>query len=293
MEPISNDTPLIVILGPTASGKTALALDLAERYNGEIIAADSRTVYKGVDIGTAKPTPEEQRRVPHHLIDVAMPDQQFTAADFQRLAQAAITDIAARGKLPLLVGGSGLYMDAVIYNFSFRGSGPDAKERERLQTLSVEELQAELAARNIPLPENAQNPRHLIRALETNGEAPMRDELRPHTLIIGLDPNREVLRQKITARVDAMVEEDGFIGEVKHLSEKYGWDAPALQAPGYRAFRGYIEGDSSLEEAKQLFVQNDMQYAKRQKTWFKRNPDIHWISKTAESVALVTTLLNK
>jgi tRNA dimethylallyltransferase len=291
MEPVADDTPLVVVLGPTASGKTVLALDLAERYNGEIIAADSRTVYKGVDIGTAKPTPEEQRRVPHHLIDVATPDQQFTAADFQRLARAPIIDIASRGRLPLLVGGSGLYIDAVIYNFSFRGR-PDARERERLQALSVEELQVELAARNIPLPENFQNPRHLIRALETNGGLPVRDELRPHTLIIGLDPDREVLRQKITARVDAMVD-DGLTREVKELSAKYGWNAPALQAPGYRAFRGYIEGVLSLEEAKQLFIQNDMQYAKRQKTWFKRNPDIHWISKTAEAVALITTLLNK
>jgi tRNA dimethylallyltransferase len=290
MEPFADNTPLVVILGPTASGKTALALDLAERYNGEIIAADSRTVYKGMNIGTAKPTAAERARMPHHLLDVAAPDQLFTVADFQKLAQKAISDITARGKVPFLVGGSGLYIDAVIYNFTFR-KAPDQAERVRLEELSTDELQRLAAARNLPLPENARNPRHLIRLLETGGELPRRDELRPHTLLLGLDPGREILRRKIIQRVDTMMEQ-GFLTEVRELSEQYGWDVPALLAPGYRAFRLYLEGAISLEEAKQQFVQNDMQYAKRQQTWFKRNGDIHWISKTAEAVDLITTLLN-
>jgi tRNA A37 N6-isopentenylltransferase MiaA len=161
----------------------------------------------------------------------------------------------------------------------------------RLEELSTDELQRLAAARNLPLPENARNPRHLIRLLETGGELPRRDELRPHTLLLGLDPGREILRRKIIQRVDTMMEQ-GFLTEVRELSEQYGWDVPALLAPGYRAFRLYLEGAISLEEAKQQFVQNDMQYAKRQQTWFKRNGDIHWISKTAEAVDLITTLLN-
>jgi tRNA dimethylallyltransferase len=244
-----------------------------------------------MDIGTAKPTAEERQQVPHHLLDVLPPNRQFTAADFQRLASIAITDIAARGHAPFLVGGSGLYIDAFLYGFTFRG-GANPVQRQALQVLSVEELQQLLHERGIPLPENQRNPRHLIRALETGGATPQRGSLRPHTLLLGLDPGREALRQTIIQRVDAMVAA-GFIDEVRSLAEAYGWDAPGLQAPGYRAFRGYIDGHLSLDEAKQLFVQNDMQYAKRQMTWFRRNADIHWISKMDEAVELVTTLLNK
>lgn len=291
MGSVAGATPLVVILGPTASGKTAISLPLAERFNGEIIAADSRTVYRDMDIGTAKPTSEERRRVPHHLLDVLPPDRQFTVADFQRLAIAAIADITARGRVPFIVGGSGLYIDAVVYGFSFRGA-PDLALRERLEGLGVEDLQQQLQERGIPLPENRRNPRHLVRALETNGAAAERGVLRPHTLLLGLNPGREVLRQKITQRVDAMVAA-GFIAEVCMLAERYGWDAPGLQAPGYRAFRPYLEGSTSLEAAKQQFIQNDMRYAKRQMTWFRRNPEIHWISKMEEAVDLVTTLLNK
>jgi tRNA dimethylallyltransferase len=291
MEPDAADPPLVVVLGPTASGKTALALQLAEQFGGEIIAADSRTVYQWMDIGTAKPTVEERRRVPHHLLDVLPPDRQFTAADFQRMARAAIVQIAGNGNVPFMVGGSGLYIDAVVYGFSFRGE-PDPTQREQLQALSVEDLQERLAEQGLPLPENSRNPRHLIRALETDGALPQRGRLRPRTVLIGLNPGREVLRQKITARVDAMVEA-GFVEEVRMLADRFGWEAPGLLAPGYRAFRQYLAGEATLEESKQLFVQYDMQYAKRQMTWFRRNPDIHWLSKMEEAVALVTTLLNK
>ncbi len=281
----------MVIVGPTASGKTALALELARQFGGEIVAGDSRTVYVGADIGTAKPTAEERAIVPHHLIDVATPDAQFTVADFQRLARAAIAGITRRGKLPILVGGSGLYIDAVIYNFSFR-SGHNPAGRGQYDGIPVAQLQALLLARGIPLPENSRNPRHLMRSLESNGQAHSRDALRPYTVIVGLDPGREALRQKISGRVTQMAQA-GLVDEVRRLAEEYGWDAPALQAPAYRAFRGYVEGALTLAQAEQLFVQNDVRYAKRQQTWFKRNPDIHWISKTAEAVDLITTLLNK
>lgn len=291
MGPYANNAPLIVVVGQTASGKSSLSMQLAQRFNGEIIAADSRTVYTGMDVGTAKPTVEDRKAVPHHLLDVVTPDQNFSVAEFQRLAKVAIEDITARGKLPILVGGSGLYVDAVIYNFSFRRS-PQADVRRDLQTLSVHKLQNRLAEAGLALPENKSNPRHLIRTLESGGEIPVREDLRPNTLVIGLVKEKQDLELAIKERVGRMIDE-GFVEEVKALAEKYGWDVPALQAPGYKAFRMYIAGHISLEEAKQQFIRNDLQYAKRQKTWFKRNKDIIWISKPEESIDLVTTFLNK
>jgi tRNA dimethylallyltransferase len=291
MASVATVTPLIVILGPTASGKSAMALALAEQFEGEIIAADSRTVYKGMDIGTAKPTFAERQRVPHHLIDVAFPDERFTVSDFKRMANEAIRTVGNRGHIPFLVGGSGLYIDAVIYDFGFRKEAT-LERRSELEKLSVLELQAALRKLRLPLPTNAQNPRHLVRALETEGEVSKRGELRRRTLVIGLDVDAERLRTRVTGRVDTMVA-NGLVGEVRRLSTRYGWATPALQATGYRAFRSYIEGEATLEEAKAKFVQNDMRYAKRQKTWFKRNKSIHWISKTEDAVDLITTFLNK
>lgn len=282
--------PLVVIVGETASGKSALAMNIAEQFEGEIICADSRTIYKGMDIGTAKPSAEDQARVPHHLLDVVRPDETFSAADFKRLALAAVKDITARGKLPLLVGGSGLYVDAVLYDFQFRAPANPAR-REALQQLSIEELQTALLEGDIPLPENARNPRHLIRTLETGGQRPEHAELRPNTLLIGLKIDREVLKENIIRRVGHMFNA-GFMDEVRTLVTKYGSDARALQAPGYKAAAAYLGGDLSLEEAKAQFVHNDLRLAKRQRTWFKRNKSIHWC-KTDEVVDLVTTFLNK
>lgn len=283
--------PLVVIVGPTASGKSALALDIAERWNGEIIAADSRTIYKGMDIGTAKPTLTDRDRVRHHLIDIVDPDQPFTVSDFQRLALAAITDITARGKLPILVGGTGLYVDAVLFNFSFRGAS-DPGQRQKIASLSVDELQAALKSLGLPLPRNERNPRHLVRVIETGGAPAVRQQLRPNTCIIGLDVDRETLAQRIADRVNAMFEA-GLEKEVTDLVDAYGWERPPLQTIGYQEFRLYLSGGISAQELRQLIITHTLQYAKRQKTWFRRNKSIHWISKTDEAVALVTTLLNK
>lgn len=291
MEPITNNPPLIVILGPTASGKTALAIHIAQEFNGEIIAADSRTVYRGMDIGTAKPTNEERQLVPHHVIDVVDPNEIFTVADFQRLANMAIADISSREKLPIMVGGSGLYIDSVIYNFSFRREA-DRKDRKEYEALSVEQLQKLILERNLPLPQNDRNPRHLVRTLESNGEQGGRADLRANTLVLGLDRPSAELRSRITARVDSMVG-DGFIDEISELLKMYDDDTPALQAPGYSAFRQYVSGKLTLQEAKELFIQSDWRLVRRQRSWFRRSKDIHWISKTAEAVDLVTTFLSK
>lgn len=285
--------PLIVIVGETASGKTDLALRLAGQFNGEIIAADSRTVYRGMDIGTAKPTAEEQARVRHHLLDVAEPDQKFTAADFKKLAQEAIKDITKRGKLPIMAGGSGLYIDSVLYDYKFRRPA-ESTARDYLSSRSVEELQLMLLERGLPMPNNPRNPRHLIRTIETDGLVSSKKELRPETLIIGLQPDRQELKHKIIGRVGQMLK-SGLIDEIKVLVERYGWEAEALQVPGYRAFRSYLEGEETLDEARQKFIQNDLHLAKRQRTWFKRNKSIQWYStpvKWTNVVERITTFLN-
>ncbi len=281
--------PLVVIVGPTASGKTALALELARRYNGEIICADSRTVYKGMDIGTAKPSSAERAEIPHHIIDIVAPDQTFTAAEFKRRALIWIDDITIRGKLPIMVGGTGLYIDGVIFDYAFLPPVPP-EERAELEAMSIEQLQAEITSRGIAMPENSKNKRYLVRALETNGEIPVRKGLRRNTLIIGLEVGREELKGRLTARVNEMVE-NGFIDEVKALGAKYGWNAPGLQAPGYKAFRQYIEHSITLDEAKNQFVQNDFALAKRQRTWFRRNPQIQWFASPASALAFISNWL--
>jgi tRNA dimethylallyltransferase len=283
--------PLIVIVGPTASGKSALALMLAERHNGEIIAADSRTVYKGMDIGTAKPSRAEQAHIKHHLLDVTTPDKVFTAAEFQRQANAAIADIESRGKLPILVGGSGLYIDGVIFDFKFQPP-VDAGERARLSKMSVEELQAEIVQKGYPMPENKLNPRYLMRTIERKGVTEERGDLRANTLIIGLAPDIKVLKGRIVKRVGDMVE-DGLVEETKDLVKRYGKDAPGLLSTSYKAIIQHIEGELSLEQAKEQFVLNDLHFAKRQKSWFKRNKHINWVANQAAAHEIVMTFLQQ
>lgn len=290
MESKSNKPPLVVIVGETASGKTALAIELARLFNGEVIAADSRTVYAHANIGTAKPTASQMDGIRHHLLDVVDPSQAFSAADFKRLANEAIADITSRGKLSIMAGGSGLYVDAVIYDYVFKPA-PDPEVRAYLQRLSVPDLQAMLHSKGIALPRNSQNPRHLVRAIETEGEQATKSDLRRNTLLLGLQTDKTILRDRLVRRVDEMIGQ-GLETEASQLATAYGWDAPGLQATSYKALREYITGQISLDEAKALFVQNDWHLAKRQRTWFKRNKDINWICKKEEAVELITTFLN-
>jgi len=285
--------PLVVIVGQTASGKSALGMELARRFDGEIIAADSRTVYRGLDIGTAKPTVADQVEIRHHLIDVADPDQTFNAADFKHLAKRAINDITSRGKLPIMVGGTGLYVDAVVYDFQFRPPASPA-ERQRLDNMTVSELTAEITARGLPMPDNYQNRRHLSRTLETNGAVSTRGQTRSNTLVMGPQPDQEVLKQRIADRIDIMFA-DGLVDEARRLFDRYGPMVPALETPGYSALKLYLDGAINLEETKALFVKNDSYLAKRQRTWFRRNNSIHWLSQQSvvdEAVELTTTFLH-
>ncbi len=283
---------LVVIVGETASGKSALAMHLAKQFKGEIISADSWAVYKGFDIGTAKATPEEQKQVRHHLIDIADPLKGFNAALFQHLAKRAINDIARRDKLPILVGGTGLYIDSVLYNYSFLPA-TDPKLRKQLNAMSLQELLTRAETEGLDTGGvDLRNKRRVIRLIENNGVRPTKRPLRTNTLIIGLSIPRQELIVKIRRRIDAMIS-SGFIEEVEALLARYPDDIEAFRAPGYRAFKEYVQGKISLEQAKERFKQNDLQLAKKQRTWFKRNKSIHWIKSPQESVELVTTFLNK
>ncbi len=286
--------PLLVIVGETASGKSALALELAKRFNGEIICADSWTVRRELNIGTAKPSNEEIRVVQHHLLDVAGPDEDFTAAVFKRLALDAIEDIGSRGKLPIMVGGTGLYIDGVIYNFGFLPSG-DRSARAQLNKLSIEELLDKIEKLGLDLGDvDIRNKRRLIRLIETNGAQPTRHELRPNTLIVGLKIEREELNRRIQKRVDLMFER-GLESEVSELVDHYGWDCEGLKGVGYAQWQDYFMGAQSLAETRAKIIKATLDLAKRQRTWFKRNKSIHWITtpvNRTEVVDIVTTSLN-
>ncbi len=283
---------LIAIVGPTASGKTGLALDIAERWNGEIICADSRTVYKGMDIGTAKPTVKEQARVRHWGIDLVEPGESFSAADFKRHADAAIKDIRSRGKLPLLVGGTGLYVDAVMYNFTF-GPPANVNERERLEAMDVSELTAYCVKHNIELPENAKNKRHLIRAIERKSiSAISKSALRPNEYIVGIATNINTLRTRIVMRTEQLFE-NNVVAEATLLGKKYGWDSEAMTGNIYPLLKLHLDGELTLEEVKDRFTTLDYQLAKRQMTWLRRNPDIMWATLTEAKGYIHSLLANE
>lgn len=279
----------MVIVGETASGKSALALELAKKLDGEIICADSWTVRREVDIGTAKPSAEEQASIPHHLLDVAGPDEDFTAAVFKRLANKAIQDISDRGKLPIMVGGTGLYIDGVIYDYGFLPAG-DRGDREELNKLSVEELIERISDLGIELGDvDKRNKRRLIRLIETNGAKPVKQALRPNTLIIGLKTDREILKQRIIQRVDHMIEA-GLEGEVRDLVQHYGWDCEALKGVGYAQWRSYFEAQESLEITRQKIIKATLDLAKRQRTWFRRNKSIQWHNTPVNQTQIVESI---
>lgn len=286
--------PLIVILGETASGKSALALELAHQFGGEIICADSRTIYRAIDIGTAKPTDADQMLVPHHLLDVVEPNEPFSAAQFKELAVQAIDDIVRRGKVPFLVGGTGLYIDTVLFDFQFRDT-TNPELRARFEKLGVEELQSEIVRRGYVMPENNRNKRYLVRTLETGGAKSARTEARPNTLILRKCVHPDELNQRIIKRVDVMIAA-GFVHECQQLIERYGENAPGLNAPGYKAFKPYLRGECSLEQAKAQFILNDLHLAKKQRTWLRRKiyqNVIQYVTNREQAVDLVTTFLNK
>lgn len=291
METKSITLPLIVIAGPTASGKSSLAMELAEKYGGEIICADSRTIYKGMDIGTAKPSKEDQAAVPHWGLDLVEPGEYFSVADFKAYADIKIIEIRDRGHVPFLVGGTGLYIDSVIFNYQF-GAPVNAKHRTQLNELSLEELNEYCKKNNITLPENEKNKRYIIRAIENTNSVAIR-QLIPleNAIIVGITTDKVLLRTRIEQRAEHLFE-DGVVEEAKRLGDKYGWESEAMTSNIYRLVRHYVDGSLTYVQLKDRFITSDWRLAKRQLTWLKRNQFIQWFSLFDAKNYLVSMLAN-
>ena len=232
--------PTIVILGPTGSGKTSVAIKIAKAIGGEIISADSRAIYRGMDIGTAKPTREEQQQIPHYGLDLVEPGERFTVADWKAYAEQKITDIKARGKVPIIVGGTGLYIDALIYDYQFKGpTGAKIGDFEQ-KTCSD------------------------------------RTSIKGDYLLVGIKWSTHELRARLNKRIVQMFGPDLY-AETRKLVQKYGWGNQAMKSDIYEHAWKYLQGELSLDEAREQCFYEDWHLAKRQMTWFKRNPEIVWL----------------
>lgn len=268
--------PLIVIVGPTASGKTGVAIEIAKAINGEIICADSRTVYRGMDIGTAKPSVAERQNIPHWGLDIVNPDQRFSVADFKTYALQKIDEIRERDRTPIIVGGTGLYVDSIIFNYEF-GPEPDEYLRQQYEKMTIDELHKYCHEHNINLPENHKNKRYLIRAIEQKNINNKRlDTPIANSIIVGIATDRDKLRKRIADRADILFE-DGVIDEAVRLADKYGWNHESMTGNIYPLCREFTEGRLTLEEIKDKFITLDWRLAKRQMTWLKRNKFIQWL----------------
>ncbi|HZG80315.1 MAG TPA: tRNA (adenosine(37)-N6)-dimethylallyltransferase MiaA [Brevibacillus sp.] len=285
---------LVVIVGPTAVGKTDLSLELAEQFDGEVISGDSMQVYRGMDIGTAKASPQDLARVPHHLIDIIEPSEEYSVAQFQESATRLITQINQRGRLPFIVGGTGLYIESVTHRFQFSQSPQDPELRDRLQRLAdtegVEALHARLA--NVdPITAERLHPndvKRVIRALEVYessgykmSDFQLRAKQSPYDLVmIGLTMEREKLYERINHRVDLMIEA-GLVEEVRRLLDQ-GLDASlvSMQGLGYKEVIPYLYGEITLEKAVNDIKQRTRHFAKRQLSWFRRMSEIEWFDMT-------------
>ncbi|MEQ7196214.1 tRNA (adenosine(37)-N6)-dimethylallyltransferase MiaA [Enterococcus avium] len=279
---------VIAIVGPTAVGKTSLSIELAKQFNGEIISGDSMQVYRGLDIGTAKVTAEEMEGIPHHLIDVRDVDESYSAADFQKAARKAIQEISDRGKLPIIVGGTGLYIQSLLWDYKLGNEGEleDDSLRAKYEAFAEEngnlalweklQLTDPLAAEKI----HCNNRKKMIRALEVfelTGHSILEPKEQPKELydsfLIGLNTDRSILYQRINQRVDLMVEQ-GLLAEAKNLAKNP--TVQAAQGIGYKEFFPYLSGGSSLEAALEEVKLHSRRYAKRQLTWFRNRMSVHW-----------------
>ena len=234
------EPPILVILGPTGSGKTGVSIKIAKAINGEVISADSRAIFKGMDIGTAKPTKDEMQGVPHFGLDLVEPSERFTVADWKQYAEDKINEIKARSHVPMIVGGTGLYIDALIYDYHFKG--PTGHKIGDIEQKTCSD----------------------------------RTEIKGNYLIIGVKTNPEELRERLKKRIDIMFNQPLY-DEVKRLTAEYGWDLGSMKSDIYEYAHKYLIGEMSLELAKERCFFEDWHLAKRQMTWFKRNPHIIWL----------------
>jgi len=280
---------LLVIVGPTASGKTLLAIEVAKKYNGEIICADSRTIYKGMDIGTAKPSKAEQQEITHHLLDIIEPGEVFSAADFKKACTEAVKDIRARGKLPIVVGGSGLFIDAYLFDYQFRNSQPivDVSEMNRGQIL-------DLAKKTYPKEMNNIDVNNIQRVTQLLERGPVdksdTKKLKIKCKIIGLNPEKLMLKQNIAKRTRQLLN-NSFVQEVETLQKKYGKDCPSLQTIGYKQVGAMLDGQIKLNDVETTINSATQDLAKRQITWFKRNKAITWVINPTEALKIAKQYL--
>lgn len=299
----SSNLPLIVIVGPTAVGKTALSLFLGQQLNGEIISADSRLFYRGMDIGTAKPTAAEQTLVPHHLIDICRPDETVSLGQFQRLAYQTINEVLENGRIPILVGGTGQYVRAVIEGWGIPEVAPQPELRQQLEAIAPEELTRwlrqldPLAAAKI----DPRNVRRVVRALEVifvTGQpmSALQRKTPPsyRVCLIGLLMAREALYRRIDERIDKMMA-DGLLGEVEKLRDAgYGRFLPAMSGLGYQQLWAYLDGEMSLEQAVERVKFETHRFVRQQATWFRQDDlTIHWFeAKEGVETAVLTFIHN-
>lgn len=292
---------IIVICGPTASGKTKLGIELANRINGEIVSCDSMQIYKEMDIGTAKPTKQEQKEAVHHLIDFIEPDKRYSVADFKKDATNEIEKILKRGKNPILVGGTGLYINSLIYNIEFKEEKTDIEYRNKMEKLETEKLyeQAKKIDETATLKVSEKDRKRLIRILEiyhstgktkTELEIESRKELKYDYKIFVLNMNRDELYERINKRVDTMISE-GLIEEVRNLIQKYEVFPTAMQGLGYKEVVEFLNGNLTKEEMVEKIKQESRRYAKRQLTWFRQYKDAIWLE--ANSSDNVNTILEE
>ncbi len=286
---------LLIILGPTASGKSNLAIKIAKLFNGEIISADSRQVYKEMNIGTAKPS---KGNIRYHLLDVIEPDKRFSAAQYKKLACKAIKDIQNRNKLPILCGGTGLYISSIVENWQFPKVPPQKKLRKKLEEKSVEQLfkiYKKLDSKGAESIDK-KNKRRLIRAIEvcTTNNKPFWQQRKSskssfNTLLIGIELPKEELKEKIAKRIKKMIKM-GLETEVKTLLKKYG-RISSFQTIGYQEWKEYFNNKINKKEVQDLIELHTIQYSKRQMTWFKKMKDIQWIEKPEQAIKLTELFL--
>jgi tRNA dimethylallyltransferase len=285
---------LLVIIGPTAVGKTKLSVEMAKQFHSEIISGDSMQIYRGMDIGTAKIKKDEMEGIPHHLIDIREPDENFSVAEFQQLVRAKISEIAEKGKLPIIVGGTGLYIQSVIYDYQFSEAPADESFRfeleEKARRIGSDALYVELSEID---PESASqihpnNVRRVIRALEiyhctgktmSEYQKVQQPDLLYNTALVGLTMERELLYERINYRVELMMKE-GLLEEVKELHHQGLRGCQAIQAIGYKEIYEYLDNLVTLDQAVENLKQNSRRYAKRQFTWFRNKMDVQWFDIT-------------
>jgi tRNA dimethylallyltransferase len=314
---------LIAIVGPTASGKTALGIEIAKMIGGEVVSVDSRMIFTGMDVGTAKPEGEWKtgeisiggridqlfgarkeffvEDVPHWGIDLVEPDQEYSVADFKKYAEQKIKEILKRGHVPIFVGGTGMWLSAVIDNLDLSSTPSDEKLRAQLEEKSIGDLYHEykqldpIGAKTI----DRENKRRVLRALEVSmltgkpfSQLQTRGPQKYDVLQIGLSIERETLNERINWRVDEMIAK-GLVNEVRSLKEKYGCEIDAMTGIGYRQICEFLDGRSSLKDAMEEIKKDTRHYAKRQMTWFKRDARIQWIANRQEATTLVESFLHK